>query len=349
MGDNDRIDPAIATDGIPRRRPWRMLLLTGATLTALALLLGYLFRDRLLSRWRAEDDLGKHFPPGALADYVPEDSEAVLAVNVRQLLESPVGRQHLAPILQRLIRQAGGRLRWMELLGINPLEDLDSLQISFAPTAGGQPLWLVRVRLDRSRIQIGPDKLQQTSLAHFRVWQCVDRQARRTTLLAPVGDMLVVSESRDRVLAALKQASHPRPIAVRDATLREMLAKVDRRQTLWLAASIKRLGSIAPIEDYTLKMVLRPLLAYAESVHGGITCAQDVQVELHFRAATPEHAEMLETDLRSVCEAAPGFALLLGRKKEFLPLFRLLGSGRINREENRLLLRCRLEADQLER
>lgn len=348
MGDNDRIDPAIATDGNPRRRSWRLRLLIGATLAALALLLGFLFRDRLLSRWRAEDDLGNRFPPDALADYVPEDSEAVLAVHVRQLRESLVGRQHLAPILQHLIRQAGSRLRWMDLLGINPLNDLDYIQISFAPGVGGQPLWLVRGRLDRSRMQIGPDKLQETSLDHFRVWEYADRQAKRTTLLASVGDMLVVSESRGRLLAALKHASDPRPVTARDVTLREMLAKVDRRQSLWLAVSIKSLGSIAA-EDYMVKLILSPLLAYAESVHGGITCAEDVQVELHFHSATVDQAASLATDLQNIREAVPGAALLLGRKKEFVPLFRLLSNATIDREENNVLLRSRLAADELEK
>src|SRR6185437_5551269 len=133
--------------------------------------------------------------------------------------------------------------------GINPLEDVDSIQMSFAPGVGGQPLWLIRGRVDRSRMQMGPDKLHETSLDRFRVWEYADRQANRTTLLASVGDMLVVSESRGRLLAALKHASDPRPSTVRDATLREMLAKVDRRQSLWLAVSIKSLGSLAA-DDY---------------------------------------------------------------------------------------------------
>jgi hypothetical protein len=349
MGDNDWIDPSIATDGIPRRRPRCLLLRAGITLAALTLLLGFLFRDWLLSRWRAEDELGNRFPPGALAAYIPEDSEAVLAVNVRSLLESPVGRRRLAPLLQQLIRQAGRQLRWMDLLGVNPIDDLDYLQISFAPGAGGEPLWLARGRLDRARIQTGPDKLQETAVDHFRVWEYTDRPAKRTTLLAPAGDMLVVSETRGRVLAALKQASNPRPITVRDATLREVLSKVDRRQSLWLAASIKSLGPVSGIDNYLLNMLLRPLLAHAESVYGGITCAEDVQVELHFRTATEERAEKLETDLQSLCEAAPGAALLLGRQKDLPPLLRLLSSGKISREGKMILLRCRLAADQLEK
>ncbi len=207
----------------------------------------------------------------------------------------------------------------------------------------------VRGRLDRSRIRIGPDKLSEKTIDHFRAWEYTDRRARRTTLLVPLGDLLVVSETPSRVLATLKQASDPQPVCVRDATLREMLTKVDRRQNLWLAASIKKLGPISGIDNYLLKMVLRPLLAHADSVYGGITCADDLHVELHFHAATDDAATLLETDLRSICEAAPTASLLMDRQKELLPLLRLLGACQISREDRMILLSCRLTADQLER
>jgi hypothetical protein len=349
MGNNDRNDPPMARDSIARRRPWRLLILSAAALAVVMLLLSFFFRDWLMSRWRGEDDQVNRFPPGALRDYVPEDSDAVLAINVQALRESPVGRR-LTPSLQQLIRQGGRRLRWIDLLGFNPLDDVDSLQISFAPASGGEPLWLARGRLERSRIQMGPDKIQEATLDHFRVWECTDRRAKRTTLLAPVGDTLVVSESPGRVLAALKQARYPQPITVQDATLRELLAKVDRRQTLWLAASMKRLRSLTEIEDPLLKMVLRPLRMHADSAHGGITCAEDVQVDFHFHAATVEGAERLEAELQSLCEAAPGAALtlqLMGANKELLPLLKLLGSGKTRRDGNEVHLHCRLAADQL--
>jgi hypothetical protein len=348
MGTNDRNDPSMATDGAFPRRSWRLLLLSAVTLAVLLAVLSFFFRDWLRSRWRGEDGQVNRFPPDALRDYVAEDSEVVLAVNVQALRESPVGRR-LTPSLQQLIRQGGRRLRWIDLLGLNPIEDVDFLQISLAPASGGEPLWLAHGRLERSRIQMGPDKIQETTLDHFRVWEHTDRRAKQTTLLAPVNDTLVVSETPGRVLAALKQARSPRSLTVGDTILRQLLAKVDRRRTLWLAASMKRLGPLTVIEDPLLKMVLRPLLAHADSVYGGITCAEDVQVDFHFHAATVEGAERLEGDLQSICEAVPGAALLLmGRNKELLPLLKLLGSGKTHRQGNEVLLHCRLAGDQLE-
>ncbi|HEY7425499.1 MAG TPA: hypothetical protein VH682_14810 [Gemmataceae bacterium] len=341
MGDDKSNECARATDAVPRRR-WRTCLLAAAFGVGLVLLLGVLFRDRILGPWRSED---KPFPPGVLADYVPADSEAVVAVNVRSLLESPAGRQ-LAPSLRQLVRQGERRFRWMGLLGIKPFDDLDSLQISFAPGSGGQPLWLARGRLDHSRFQIGPDKLQQKNVEHFRVLEYTDRSSKRTTLLAPVGDALVISDTAARVLAALKQARDPQPITVRNATLRELLQKVNRRQSLWLAASTENFGLLGEVDDFVLKLILRPLLAHTESVYGGIACEEDLRAELHFRTATEESAAKLEADLQAVRD----LSRLLGGQggKELRPLLQLLGTGQISREGQNVLLHCRLVADQLD-
>lgn len=349
MGDNDRNDPAVATDGPPRRRLLRLFLLAGLVVVGLAIV-SFLYRDHLSRLWHVEVAQGNRFPPGVLADYVPEDSQAMLAVNVRQLRDSPAGRQQLAPALHQLIRRAGGRLHWMDLLGINPIDDLDYLQISFGPAAGGEPLWLIHGRFDRSRVQMGPDKLQETSLDHVRVWAYTDRRAKQTTIVAPVGDMLVVGESRGRVQAALKQARNPGPLAVRDATLRDLLTKVDHRQTVWLAASLKGLGPIiAEIEDYWLKLLLHPLLVHAESVYGEIICGEEMRSELHFRAATEEEAIQLEMSLQGIRELAGDGASLLVRQKELLPLLRLLGTSQVRRDGTMILLRCRLAADHEEK
>lgn len=340
MGANDRTDHFLAMNGIARHRLWRLLVLAGLAL--LATICG----AWLLHSWH-DDDLENRFSAGVLADYVPEDSEAVLAVNVRQALETQIGRQYFGSVLQQLIEQAEPQSASLELAGIKRVGDIDTLFISFAPGVGAEPLWLVRGQFDRSHFQVGPDKLQEKTLDSFRVWECRDHSAKRTALLAPISDMLIVSETPDRIQAALKQARDPRPVQVRDARLRDLLSKVDRRQSLWLAASIRSLGVVSSIDNYLLKLILRPLLTHADSVYGGIACGEDVQVELHISAATDTDAAQLETDLRSLREAAPGAALLI-RQSQLKPILRLLSSAQIHRDGKSILLRSQLAADQEE-
>jgi hypothetical protein len=344
MGQDSTPDPAAPFHGPPRRP---LLLLAGVTGAGLALLLGVVFRDWIPGPWRTGGGPDDPFPPGALAGYVPEDSEAVLAVDLRSLLDSPVGRQ-LAPSLKRLVGLER-RFRWMELAGINPLDDVDSLQISFAPGSGGQPLWLAHGRFDRSRFQVASDKLRPTTAGPFRAWEYVDRPAKRTTVLALASDALLASETPARVVAALEQARNHRPVSVRNARLRDLLAKVDRRRCLGLAASLKDFGPVARFDGIWLEMVLRPLLTHAQSVYGGLDCGDDLRAELHFRTATEESAARLETDLKSICAVAESAPLLFTRQRELLPLFRLLANGQVSRAGNIVSLHCRLAAEELDR
>src|SRR2546429_6855407 len=52
-----------------------------------ALLLGVALRDWIPGLRRSEEPVHDQFPPDALAGYVPEDSGAVLTLNLRPLLE----------------------------------------------------------------------------------------------------------------------------------------------------------------------------------------------------------------------------------------------------------------------
>ncbi len=204
----------------------------------------------------------------------------------------------------------------------------------------------VRGRLDRSRFEIGPGKLQKKTVDHFAVLEYANRTAKTATLLAPVGDAVVASDTPSRVIAALNYVRDPHPVTIRNETLRQGLAQVDQRQSLWLAAALKSLGPIARIEPFWLETILRPLLTHADSVHGGLTCTEDVRVELHFHTTSIESAARLETDLRNICEVAGGAPLLFGRDKELLPLFRLLAAGQTSREGKMVLLRCLLAEEQ---
>jgi hypothetical protein len=343
-------DPIKGTKRSPVRgagRRWRIILLTGVVGAALALILGVLFRDWIPGPWRGEDALADSFPADSLVDYVAEDSEAVLAVDLRALRKSSMGRQ-LSPALQAIVREGESQFRWLDLLGIHLLKDLDYLQISFAPGSGEQPLWLARGRWDRAKFQMGADKLQKKTLDHFRVLQCADRRNKRVTTLALVGNTLVASETSARALAALTQARDPHAIQVRDVTLRELLQKIDRQQTIWFAASFRAFGPVPRIDNFVLELILRPLFAHAKSVSGGIACGDNVRAELHFRALDEAEAEKLEEALKSVCETAATASSFVGKHKELLPLLRLLSNGRTNREGKHVSLRCQLAAEQLE-
>ncbi len=339
-------DPSCGTSnetGRPRRARWISVVFASAVVLTVAV---FILRNSFWDWWTGGLEGEEPFASGALDDYVPEDSEALLVADLHALLQSSVGRQRLKPILQRLLRQSDALPRWMEMLEVNPENDLDLVRISFAPGSGAAPLWLMRGRFDCSRAHIGPEKLRERRLGRYRLWEYTESAAKRTVLIALAGDTLIAGETQERVREALEQARDPHSISVRDATLGKLLTKVDRRQPLWLAASMKSLGSIANIDNYLLRMVVNPLLQNADSLYGGVKVADDLRLELTIGTTTAEQADRLQIELRSLREAAPGAALLLGDQKELTPVLRLLGTSKVSREGKILRLHSRLSADQ---
>ena len=285
---------------------------------------------------------GPAFAADALADYLPADAGAVYTLNLRQTLESTGGRR-LADPMRRFLDTEKNNHPWMDDLGADPINDVDWAQFVFCPPDLDHPLVLLRGRFDPARFAVGPGRLRQTSDGLFSFYELPGHP----TLLAPVGDYLVVCDSRPRFLAALNYAATPRPVALEDARLAALLRQVDRKKSVWLAVSFGKLGPIPRLADFGLETVLRPVLRHAESVSGGVTTDDDIRGDFVFRAHTDADAKELDQDLIASCTVAQGAYLLPGLDPSLLPLLEFIGTGATARDGREITLRCRLPADRL--
>jgi hypothetical protein len=340
--------PAPAPASGRRRRTAAVLVLAGAAV----LVVGLLGFWRL---WQGRPPaVVENFRAGALDDYLPGDAAAVLALNLRSLLETPVGRRSLKEPLTQVVRRGTAAHPWMGLLGVDPLADLDRIEVAFSAGDLGRPLWLARGRFDRARFQTGPGQLREEVEDHFRVYRYSDPQTGNVMTLAVAGNTLVACQVRARVLDALRDAASPGREGGEPPALRALSREVDRRQTLWLAVSFKQLGPIGRLTVGGFEGTLRPVFDQSESVQGGLTCGEDLRAEFHFRARTEKGAQQLERDLFDRCELArglldlpSGFPLPLNIDPDLLPLFKLVGTGEVSRDGRDVRLRCRLAGEQL--
>lgn len=282
------------------------------------------------------------FPPDGLADYLPADALGVLTLNWRQVLESPVGASKLREPLLRLAHKEGGRF-WLHLLGIDPLADVDGLQLIYRRGALGQPLILVKGRFDASRFRIGPGELQEVRVGPddcFRLYQIPDEDEKEMTSLALADNYLVACEARGPVVDALNHALMPGKGPVVDEDLRQALARVNRKQGLWLSVPLARLGPVPRLSNKGLELILRPIFRLARNIEGGLNFDHDVRGEIRFATASEEDASQLETALRSTCELAQTAPALLGRDRDLGPIFALLATGTTSREGTKVTFRC---------
>ena len=339
------------------RRKGRVTVLVGVTVLGLLLAAAWYW-------WFRSHQRAVAFAPGALAEYWPENAGGVLTLNLRQMLDSPAGRQYLRGRFRQIIRRGEATHPWMALLGIDPVQDLDQVQVIYCAGDLGRPLWLLRGRISPERFQVGPGKLTESTAGRFRLYESRaepphpplspleggEGEGGPGTTLALAGDTLVVCNDRGRVLAALGHAAGQRPTPPPDPKLVQLLQQVDQKQSLWAAVDLGKLGPSGKPPLYAIQLILGPVLRHAQSIRGGLTVAEDVRGDFTFHTRDEDAAQTLERSLINARDVAKG-ALELGFmqtiEKDLLPLVKLLSTAQASREDTTVRLRCELPAEQL--
>jgi hypothetical protein len=317
-----------------------LAVLAGAALALLAVLL-----LRFGGLATPPQNAAASYAADALADYLPADAAAVISLDLRGLRAAAVARGRLGEELRRLVYHSDVELPWLRLARVDPWKECDRVRVVLPAGEPTHPLWLVHGHIDPDRFEVGPAGLVPQSDGGRRLYEYRD-PVLGPTWLATAGDTLVVSLGRARLLEALRHASEPHPTAVHDSTLRELLAKVDRTQALWLAASLEALGPMR-MQNRALNAMLGPVLRRARGIQGGVRAGEDLGAELTLDTANEAAAEQLEGVLKNVVTVAQGAALLPGADPDLAPLFQLLGTGEATRAGAVVTLRCKLTAEML--
>ena len=345
--------PPTPGSAAPRRRWPAGAIVVGVLAVVLALACA-LWVWRPWALWARP--LVEHFPAGALDEYVPENAAAVLDLNLRQLAAAPVVRQHVKASLDHLVKRAEGNHPWAALVGIDPFKDVEWLRVVFVGGDTANPLWIAKGHFDPARFQVGPNKLQPRVVDRFRVFECPDPAKRGTTTVAQAGDYLVACDAQPYVLDALNHAADGKKSEPADTALRDLLRAVDKKQSVWLAVSLAKLGTVPQLRSSTAETMLRPIFKYARAAQGGINFGDDLQAQFAMQARDEAAAAELEQSLKSSTDAARNFARtwevtqrfgLFKGESDLLPVLRLVGAGEVSRDGATVRLRCRLPADQL--
>src|SRR5208283_2816651 len=98
---------------------------------------------------------GVTLSPAAAADvetYLPDDTEAVVHVNVRQILDSPVFQKYGAAKLTAALDQHPEVGRFLAAAGIEPRKDVATLVVADTGTTAAQVLVVLHGTFDTARI-----------------------------------------------------------------------------------------------------------------------------------------------------------------------------------------------------
>jgi len=277
--------------------------------------------------------------------YLPDDSEVVLTVNVRQFLETPLINRDLDKLREALKSQEKVSSE-LEKIGLDPLKDIDQVTIAGAPGQGDDHFLLVaHGRFDTAKLEARAksavteesDNVSEVKEEDHTFYSITKPGADRVFYVAwPESGTIVASPSKDLILHAFAvQASKSQSSLNQDIT--GLLDKVDEKSV----ASIVGLGSL--LKD-------TPQAGQVQHISGTVTIDQSMHLAAAVAVKDVETAETLTKTITDALAQAKTMLSMAAKDREDLgPAISLLEAIKIRREGDTITIEGELTEDLLDK
>ncbi len=294
--------------------------------------------------------------PAAEPDkYLPEDSGLVLVVNVQQILEAPFVQKHALGPIKELMKGHRETQQVLEALGFDPLKDVTRLT-AVLPTLDGtnKGLLIVQGRFDRAKFHAKGDEVAKSkadllkvhSSGTDRVYEVTPPGQNQSVFVSLMDEStLVAGPTRAYVLDAFaKKAGKKETTLPKD--VQALIAKVDGKQSLWLALPGGTLAKSEFGQDERAKKTLEKI----DALTVGLSLADDIQAHITITAKSATAAGELAKEIKEGLEQAKGLVTVLaGSQKELAPVADILGAITTSTEGNAIVLKGGVSAETLEK
>jgi hypothetical protein len=300
---------------------------------------------------------------GDVDKYLPPDSEVVVNVNVRQLLDSPLVKKHALDLARGFLKSVDMAEDILADLGFDPFKDIDRI---VAASPGGtdrdRGLLIARGKFDRAKFKAKAEETVKTygdvlkirkvpdgASGHYLVYEVNHPEAQMPFFVAlPDDSTFLVSPGKDYVVDALKKVGKTEKPALKDKDLQALLEKVDDRQTVSVAAVSAALKGVLDEAPKEAAAVLEKIAA----IGGGLTLGEDVKVEVVVGARNAADArEFRDSADRALKVALAGLAAY-SQAVENNPVVELtldvVKSLKVTVKDRTIIIKGRVSADTIE-
>ncbi|HEV3237290.1 MAG TPA: hypothetical protein VGZ25_09900 [Gemmataceae bacterium] len=260
---------------------------------------------------------------------LPDDTEAVVAINLKQLFESP--------LIKKLDKKDSDTDKVKKELGFDPMKDLES--VVFAIPGGGngeKALIIINGTFDAAKLQAKADEAIKAKSDHAKVHEVEDGTNKlKVYEITDLGDLMknlppqvaaaageanplagkslyagfdqsavLVSGDKDQVIDALKKSVGSKKTELKSKEMKDLLTKIDAKRTLSLAILASCIG-----KEATDKF---------ESITGGITVGSDIQTEITVNTKDEKAAKALSDQVDQGLQTLAGIVPLIAAQNKGL-------------------------------
>jgi hypothetical protein len=293
--------------------------------------------------------------PAAEADkLLPNDSEYVVNLNVRLLLDSALTKKYGLPKMRELIKSDEEAQDIFKSLGLDPLADIHNVTLASTNiTDPSKALFILHGKFNADKFHSKAQEVIQTYGEILKIHKLeaiqfyeVNFPGQTSFFVAVVNPTTIVaSPGKDSLLEAIEKTAGKKKSEVKKELL-DLLAKVDGNRTLWM------IGLKSALEHSPLSADenARPVLGKIETAAAGVTVAADIQAEFTLSAKNAEAAKELSKELVDKLDRAKGIvSILVGDVKELQILLELVGALKVSTDDRTVILRGQIGEEAIEK
>ena len=251
---------------------------------------------------------------------LPDDTEAVVAINLKQLFESA--------LIKKIDKKDSDTDKVKKEIGFDPTKDLDSIVFAIPGAGNGEKaLIIVNGTFDAAKLQAKAEEAIKAKSVQAKVHEVEDGKNKlKVYEFTNLGDLmkgllyqaaaaagadsaagganplagislfagfdqsvLLVSADKEQVVNGLKKATGSKKTELKSKEMKDLLTKIDAKRTVSLAI----LASCIDKEAF-------------ESITGGITVGSDVETEINVNTKDEKAAKALRDPLEAFLQSWAG-------------------------------------------
>ncbi len=260
-----------------------------------------------------------------LDPYLPEDTESILNLHVRQLLDAELIKKNFLELAQEALRDNEQIQDVFKDLGFDPFKDLDRIVIA-APvsTEKDRGLVIMHGRFDVAKFKAKAEQVAKDESDYLKIHKVlggkhllyeVNYPDWDDPLFVAVAsrDTLLASPSKDYIIDALKKSAKETKPVLKNKQFQALLEKLDTQQSLSLAAvanpDITKILAKAPGD-------IKGMIDKIQALAGGLTIRDEIKLELAITTQNTKEAKELSDSAKAGLNLILGFAAPLAQNAD---------------------------------
>jgi hypothetical protein len=282
---------------------------------------------------------------------LPDDTETVMSINVRQILDSAIVQKYGKEKIKDLLESQAEVKDYLKDLGLDPLKDIDTVVVGSAG-AGDKEKGLVIItgRFDPKKFEAKagelakdkPDLIKIVDNGDYKFYE-INAPNSPQAIFARVVDknLILAASSKESLIEGLDKQAGKRTSKLKNKSLPDVVAKLDGKQSLWLVVPAGALPPEVRTDDNAKK-----ILDSVEMITAGITITDKVIIKAGVAAKDADAAKSLQKQIKQGIAIAQTF---LASQEQFAPLADILAGLKVTTSEKTLSLEAEISAETIEK